>query len=195
MSRIDLIALAHRAVSEVSCEGDSVIDATLGNGHDALFLARCVGKSGHLYGFDIQPAALAATEQRLAHHGVLQRATLIHAGHETMARHIPPDEHGHIQAVMFNLGYLPGNDHTVRTHGDTTRHALQSAHTLLAADGIIVIVAYTGHPHGRAETETVKAWAHEMERAGDSVELTIPPSRHGNAPELVVIRRTGTTDR
>ncbi|HEY0721759.1 MAG TPA: class I SAM-dependent methyltransferase, partial [Gammaproteobacteria bacterium] len=157
MSRIDLVTLAQQRVSEVVAEGDVVIDATLGNGHDALFLAQRIGERGHLYGLDIQPAALAATQQRLAQHQLLARATLLPYGHETMAAQIPAHHHGRIKAVMFNLGYLPGHDHTLRTHSTTTLQALQSAHALLAPDGLIVIVAYTGHSHGRAETEAVKA--------------------------------------
>jgi 16S rRNA C1402 N4-methylase RsmH len=189
VSRIDLVTLAQQRVSEVLKEGDTVIDATVGNGHDTLFLAQLVGDSGHLYGFDIQPAALTATRARLAQHHLLSRTTLLGRGHETMAETIPAKLHGTIKAVMFNLGYLPGNDHTVRTRSTTTRQALESAHTLLAPNGIIVIIAYTGHAHGREEAEAVKRWALGLENEGYSVEITIPPSRNGNAPELVVVRR------
>ena len=192
MSRIDLVALAQQRIGEVVHEGDTVIDATLGNGHDALFLAQCIGNSGHLYGFDIQPAALAATRERLAQHHLLSRTTLLERGHETMAEAIPENLHGAVKAVMFNLGYLPGNDHTVRTRDTTTLQALESARTLLAPEGIIAIVAYTGHTHGREETEEVKHWARGLEDEGYTVEITIPPSRNGNAPELIVVRRTGS---
>ncbi|HEY0635094.1 MAG TPA: class I SAM-dependent methyltransferase [Gammaproteobacteria bacterium] len=192
MSRIDLVALAQQRVAEVIAEGDIVIDATLGNGHDTLFLAQRIGERGHLYGFDIQPAALAATQQRLAQHHLLARATLLPTGHETMAAQIPAHHHSRIKAVMFNLGYLPGNDHTLRTHSTTTLQALETARALLVPDGLIVIVAYTGHNHGRAETEAVKAWARGLEGKGFAVEITVPPSRQGNAPELVVMRRGGS---
>lgn len=187
MSRIDLIALAQQAVKEVVREGDTVIDATLGNGHDALFLAQRIGASGHLYGFDIQPA----TRARLAQHHLSHCATLIERGHETMAEMIPENVHGTLKAVMFNLGYLPGNSHTVRTLSTTTLQALESARALLAPNGLITLVAYTGHAHGREETEAVKAWARGLKSAGYVVEITIPPSRQGNAPELVVVRRKG----
>lgn len=188
MSRIDLVTLAQQRVREVVQKGDSVIDATLGNGHDALFLAQLIGASGHLYGFDVQPAAISVTQQRLKQHHLSPRATLYECGHEAMAQVIPAEQHGHIKAVMFNLGYLPGNDHTVRTRSATTLRALQSARTLLAPDGIITIVAYTGHPHGREETKEVKAWARGLEEKGYIVDITIPPSRQGNAPELVLLR-------
>jgi 16S rRNA C1402 N4-methylase RsmH len=191
VSRIDLVALAQQRVREVVEVGDTVIDATVGNGHDTLFLAQLIGDSGHLYGFDIQPAALAATRARLSQHHLLSRATLLQCGHETMAEAIPENLHGTITAVMFNLGYLPGNDHTVRTRSTTTRQALERARSLLAPNGIIVIIAYTGHAHGREETEEVKHWARGLEDEGYSVEIIIPPSRNGNAPELVVVRHSG----
>jgi len=35
-------------------EGDTVVDATAGNGHDTLFLAQLVGDSGQVYAFDVQ---------------------------------------------------------------------------------------------------------------------------------------------
>lgn len=189
MSRIDLVALAQQRVREVVTEGDTVIDATVGNGHDTLFLAQLIGDSGHLYGFDIQPVALAVTRARLAQHHLLSRTTLLECGHQAMAEMIPENLHGTIKTVMFNLGYLPGNDHTVRTRSTTTLQALESARILLAPGGIIVIVAYTGHAHGREETEEVKVWALGLKEEGYIVENIIPPSRQGNAPELVVVRR------
>ena len=41
-------------------EGGCAVDATLGNGHDALNLAQLVGDGGRVIGFDVQPEAIAA---------------------------------------------------------------------------------------------------------------------------------------
>ena len=38
--------------------GDLCIDATMGNGHDTLFLSQLAGPSGFVLAFDIQQAAL-----------------------------------------------------------------------------------------------------------------------------------------
>ncbi|WP_222597737.1 methyltransferase domain-containing protein, partial [Streptococcus pneumoniae] len=46
-------------------EGDIVVDATMGNGHDTQFLAELVGENGHVYAFDIQESAVANTKERL----------------------------------------------------------------------------------------------------------------------------------
>ena len=43
-------------------EGDYVVDATIGNGYDTLFLAKLVKESGHVFGFDIQEQALINTK-------------------------------------------------------------------------------------------------------------------------------------
>lgn len=51
--------------------------------------------------------------------------------------------------VTFNLGYLPGGDHTVVTNVDTTIQALQASSNVLQSGGLISVVAYVGHPGGR----------------------------------------------
>jgi len=44
---------ARLVLGEVLGPGDIAVDGTVGNGHDTLFLAKCVGRSCHVYGFDI----------------------------------------------------------------------------------------------------------------------------------------------
>ena len=39
-------------------KGARAVDATLGNGHDALWLCSLVGEEGHVYGFDVQAEAV-----------------------------------------------------------------------------------------------------------------------------------------
>ena len=70
--------------------GDTAIDATAGNGHDALFLAQTVTPGGRVYVFDVQPAALDATKQRLLAAGIDESAfELFNCGHETIAETMP----------------------------------------------------------------------------------------------------------
>ena len=45
--------------------GDTVIDATMGNGHDTLTLCELVGESGCVHAFDVQPQAVENTRVRL----------------------------------------------------------------------------------------------------------------------------------
>lgn len=147
---------AHAVLREVLRPGDRAIDATAGNGGDSLFLAEAVGPTGHVVAFDTQAAALARTRERLAAAGI-DRVELRQECHSLLAAWNPA-ETGTIRGVMFNLGYLPGGDHTLVTRPETTRVALDAAARLLAPGGRITIVVYRGHPGGEAESEMVEAW-------------------------------------
>ena len=49
------LEMAHDFLAEVVTKEDIVVDATMGNGHDTLFLAKLAKK---VYAFDIQEQAL-----------------------------------------------------------------------------------------------------------------------------------------
>ncbi|MGM0595230.1 MAG: class I SAM-dependent methyltransferase, partial [Pseudomonadota bacterium] len=151
MSPSPLVQQVHQALAERLADGDCVVDATVGNGHDTLFLARCVGESGSVYGLDIQQTALASADRRLCAAGLAQRVSLYHAGHEAMALALPATLQGRLKAVVFNLGYLPGGDKSRTTGSRTTLAALEQAREWLGSGGVISVLAYTGHPGGREE--------------------------------------------
>lgn len=132
-----------------------VVDATLGNGNDTLFLAHEVGITGKVFGFDIQSEAIEKTKQRLSDQGFLERATLFQAGHEQWEAYIPQEHKHQIRAVMFNLGYLPHGDQTIITRPETTLPALQHACEWLAPGGVITVALYTGHEGGQEEANHV----------------------------------------
>ena len=71
-----ILPYAKELLKTAAGEGDIVIDATMGNGHDTHFLAELVGESGHVYAFDIQEAALMNTAERLGNE-YKDRVTLI----------------------------------------------------------------------------------------------------------------------
>src|SRR5512137_106390 len=104
--------------------GDLVIDATAGNGHDTVFLAGCVGENGRVLAFDVQEAAIRSAMERVAAAGFSQRVEFHQVSHATMAIHAKP---GSVAAVMFNLGYLPGDDHQLTTESAETITALEAA--------------------------------------------------------------------
>ena len=131
--------------------GDVAIDATAGNGHDTLYLTELVGDTGHVFAFDVQQQALDATATRLKEHAVFERTTLILDGHEQVANYV--DEP--IGGAIFNLGYLPGADHTVTTHGNTTIQAIDNMLDMMKLGGIVVLVVYHGHEVGKEERNAV----------------------------------------
>ena len=136
-------------------EGDLAIDATAGNGHDVAFLAEQVGSSGMVYAFDLQKDAIEATRKLLSEKG-LENVELHQCGHERMDEVLPPEIMGQVTAVTFNLGYLPGGDKSVITQTATTRLALRAAMVSLRPGGLLVLVAYRGHPGGPEECDAVR---------------------------------------
>ncbi|MBR4080649.1 MAG: class I SAM-dependent methyltransferase [Clostridia bacterium] len=127
--------------------GDTVVDATMGNGHDTAMLAELVGAQGRVIAFDVQEDAVARTAESLSEKGLRDICELHCCGHQLMAEHVTAP----VQAVAFNLGWLPGGDKSVTTHWETTRQAIEAALTLLAPGGIVTICAYPGHAAGDEE--------------------------------------------
>ena len=138
--------------------GDTVVDATMGNGKDTLFLAELVGETGRVHAFDVQAEAVERTRERVEEAGFVQRVSLHLAGHETMKEHVQPG----IQAVMFNLGWLPGAQHAVTTLTETTLAAVQAACELIAPGGIVTVCVYPGHDEGKKELSALDVWAAEL---------------------------------
>lgn len=145
------LSISHELVSKIVHEGDIVVDATMGNGNDTLFLANLVGETGKVYGFDVQQLALDNTRRRLAEAGVIDRATLILDGHQNLDKYVPKG----IKAVMFNLGYLPKGDHSIGTRAETTITAIEKCLELLCKEGIVMIVVYYGGDSGFEEKNAV----------------------------------------
>ena len=127
--------------------GDTVVDATLGNGHDTCVLAGLVGEQGHIVGFDIQQDAVERTRERLRDAGLLERCELHAVGHQHMAEYVKTP----VRCVVFNLGWLPGGDKSITTHWETTREAVIAALSLLVKGGVCTICAYPGHAAGDEE--------------------------------------------
>jgi tRNA G37 N-methylase Trm5 len=173
-------ARAHREIGAVVREGDRVIDATAGNGHDTVFLAKLVGETGEVIAFDVQAQAIASTRERLAAAGLLERVTLVHGSHGTICDHTSA---GSVAAVMFNLGYLPGGDHEVITRTEETLLAVEGALGVLRPSGILTIVCYPGHEGGDKESAAVLEWVAKHGAEVFRREDTLRP-----APFLVVVR-------
>jgi len=154
--------MAHDAWSQILRPGDTVVDATSGNGHDALFLAKAVGPSGQVYAFDLQQTAIDSTintveqgvapESRPKMHYVAQcHSNLQHAVGSHTAR-----------LVAFNLGYLPGGDKSVITRQSSTLAAVEASFEVLHPGGLLSILAYTGHEGGPEEFSAVTALLEQL---------------------------------
>ena len=97
-----------------------MVDATAGNGHDTLFLAQQVGTDGKVYSFDVQQEAIGMTRSRLEEAQLSDRVIMCETGHENLEEVIRALHLGNVSVIMFNLGYLPGGDHSITTLNETT---------------------------------------------------------------------------
>jgi len=147
--------LAHTLLRDAIREGDTVVDATCGNGHDTVFLAQCVGPAGRVIAYDIQPSAIASAQAAVEAAGLGGRVTFHLKSHRLMGDDLPPAS---AAAIMFNLGYLPGEDHAITTETIETLKALEAARNTLAPGGLLSVVCYPGHEQGGDEAPKVEAW-------------------------------------
>lgn len=183
MTRRPLTYIAHEHLGEYLTPGTLAIDATVGNGHDTLFLAEHVTPGGHIFGFDIQPVALQTTKKRLAAAGLTEHVTLVQRGHEQLADALPKEWHGQVAAVMFNLGYLPGGDKQTTTHAKTTCAALEQSRAVLQPSGWISLLVYRDHVGAAEETNAVVDWVSSL---GKDFDISCHESP---GPVLYLIRR------
>ena len=146
--------LAKEVLQRAVQPGDSVADATMGNGHDTLLLCQLVGETGRVYAFDVQSQAVESTRERLREAGLEDRARLFLAGHERMGEFVTEP----LSAAVFNLGWLPGGEHAVTTRWETTKKALDAALSLLKPLGLALICVYPGHAEGERERQELTAY-------------------------------------
>ncbi len=167
--------------------GERVVDCTVGNGHDALFLARAVGGEGHLTGFDVQPEAIEATRRRLKGAGIGEdRFTLVPASHEALGDHVEPG----ITAAVFNLGYLPGSGRSVTTRKETTLRAATSALALLRPGGVLSLTLYYGHRGGAEEAQALQEWAGSLDFSSFKVLRVTWPNLPNDPPSVLLVQKT-----
>jgi tRNA A58 N-methylase Trm61 len=169
-------------------EGDIVIDSTAGNGHDTVFLAECVGLNGRVLAFDIQESAIRSAKAAVIAANLGDRVEFHQLSHAKMAEHA---EHGSVAAIMFNLGYLPGNDHHFTTQTEETLTAMAVATDLLKPGGILSVVCYPGHPEGAVEAELVEVWMSSLTSDGWCVAKYAMLGTRKPAPFLLMGRKDG----
>lgn len=151
---------SHQLLRECVQPGDIVVDATMGNGHDTLFLAELVGEKGQVHAFDIQQQALEQTTKRLSEANLTSRVACHLVGHEHVLDYLAPEDQ--IQAAIFNLGYLPNSDKHCITLPETTKQALDGLLSRLKAKGRIIVVSYYGHAGGAEELHAVEQYCQAL---------------------------------
>jgi hypothetical protein len=144
-------ALAHSLWSYIlRPHVDTAIDATAGNGGDALALAQMLfpdatdyetTSKAHLLCIDIQEQACEKTRQKLASFlpaDVMHRnVQIVHASHAPL-----PHVDGPVALVVYNLGYLPGDSSLQTTTTESTIISLADASLRLRVGGMLSIMTY-----------------------------------------------------
>lgn len=180
-----VLPFAKELIASVIEAGDSVVDATAGNGHDTLFLADLVGENGHVYAFDVQTEAIQATMEKLEQANLNARATVIHDGHEHVAKYVQSE----ISAAIFNLGYLPGSNHEIVTRGISTVQAIESLLQLLKVGGLIVLVVYHGHEGGKEEKDALMTFVQQLPQSHAHVLSYQFLNQQNNPPFIIAIEK------
>ncbi|QCX32627.1 SAM-dependent methyltransferase [Caloramator sp. E03] len=163
---------------------DIVVDATLGNGNDTLFLSGIV-KYGKVYSFDIQKVAVDNFNIILKKNNI-SNVILINDGHENMDKYITDG----VKAVMFNLGYLPKGNKNIVTKPETTIAALEKGLKLLLPGGLITIVAYP-HEEGKKEREYILKYLKELSPKKYSI-MEVSFINREEAPCLIAIEKNSS---
>lgn len=170
--------------------GDTVIDATAGNGHDTLAMAELVGPAGRVYAIDRQAAAITSTRTRLEATGQLAQCELIESDHADTLNELLPDHRESVAVITFNLGYLPGGDKMMTTLPGTTLRALDAAKCFIKPGGILLVTAYRGHVGGKEEAAQVETWVKALGNDDWQIEAKEPPTRDpARVPPILWIAR------
>ena len=122
---------------------------------------------------------------------MLDRATLIHAGHERISEFIsePAD------AVVFNLGWLPGAQHGITTRVETTLSAVDQALEALAPDGVMTICIYPGHEEGARERDALIDWAKRVNPRRFDVLIKTYLNQPNDPPMMLAVHKLLTKNK
>ena len=172
-------------LEKVIQKGDVVIDATMGNGYDTVYLGNLVGDSGKVYAFDVQEEAIKSTIKKVERDNMTSRVELILDGHENMDKYVE----GEVSCVLFNLGYLPRADHNIITKPETTIKAIKHSLNLLKPHGVISIAIYTGHEGGMEEKNSVYEFVKNLDQNEFNVLESGFINQINNPPQLVLIEK------
>ncbi len=178
-----ILPAAKKLIEEAVSPGDTVVDATCGNGHDTKFLAELTGPSGFVYSFDIQRSAIENARELTEG---LSNIEYILDSHSRIKNHVRTP----VRAAMFNLGYLPKGDKSITTKSESTIEALMQLFDLLIPGGRIVIVVYHGHEDGKEERDALYDYLSGVPQKTASILEYRFINQRNNAPFILCMEKT-----
>lgn len=187
-----IVDFVHLLIKE-SYEGKSklsFVDATCGNGFDALFLCKIAAESGQVTAFDIQEQAIERTTTLLETNLNFKNYIIIMDSHEVITQYLT----GKIDAALFNLGYLPFSDKEVTTKPDVTINAIKNILSVLKDDGRVYITTYISHDNGR-EIKEINQFLKNLNKKEYNVIHMSLINKDNFPPELFVIEKMEKTEK
>lgn len=181
---LNTLFLAHKFVSEHVQPGDFCIDATAGKGRDTVFLCSLVKENGKVLSFDIQPDAVTQTQALISEQGYDKIATVILDSHANMEEYAAPET---VACIMFNFGWLPGGNHKIFTHPETSIPAIEAGLRLLKPGGIMSLCIYYGGESGYEERDALLEYLATIDNRKYTVIVNTFHNRNGDPPIPVYI--------
>ena len=151
----NIIDFSHELLKDINNKKYAV-DMTVGNGFDTLFLCE---HYEFVYGFDIQQVAIDNTKKKLEENK-LNNYKLILDSHSQIDKYI----NNGLDAIIYNLGYLPKGDKQITTKYEDVLISLNKVLPLLNKGGRIVIIFYPGHESGKKEIENIIPFLNNLDQ-------------------------------
>ena len=181
---INALSLSHQFLRGNIRAGQTIIDATAGNGGDTLCIAELLGGQGKILAFDIQEDAVNNTRAKLAAAGYSDIAEVILDSHANMDKYAAPES---VDGIVFNFGWLPGGDHDIFTRKDSSIAAIEKSLSLLKPGGFMSLCVYYGRNNGYEERDAILDYIKTIDNRGYTVLRIDFPNRHNDPPFPIFI--------
>ena len=186
MKNYQITEWCHHFIREHVKQGDTCIDATAGNGNDTQLLCELVGEQGKVFAFDIQEKAIENTRNRLEKFALSGQAEVIKDSHTNMGQYVEEES---VSCIVFNFGYLPGGDHALATHKDTSIAAIYAGLDLLKKGGMMSLCIYSGGDSGFEERDAILEEIKKLDSKRYLVIMSSYYNRPNNPPIPVFIMK------
>lgn len=180
------LAFNHSILKNHIQDGATVIDATVGNGNDFIFLMKQVGSSGKVIGFDIQQSAVDKTREKVQSISTSTQTQILLDSHENLLNYV---EKNFISAIVFNLGYLPKGDKSIITKPTSTISAIEAGLKALEPRGLMTIMIYHGHEGGAEERHEVETYLSKLDQQHFTIMRYQPVNQKNSPPYLLIIQK------
>lgn len=173
-----IIEFSHNVLLRNLSRDDVVLDMTVGNGKDTLFLVK---HFKFVYGFDIQEVACTKANELLKGYSNYK---IINDSHLYFDRYVKEEFAG----AIFNLGYLPGGSKEIHTEVDVVLETVKKVLKKIIKGGVCVLVFYPGFPSGLEEAKVIESYLRNINQKEFTVLKYEFINQINNPPYVVAIK-------